>query len=119
VHSIAADDPEERAYRIVDAVVRILCADAAVFRALLSGWSTSGRVLAHDPTKAFIGCLQDAADSGEIGPEVNLRPYGDVIAAGLIGTIHQWTAGLIGDRAFRLRARAVVHIVFTAARSET
>lgn len=118
VHSITANDPQERAHRIVDAVVRILCADAAVFRALLSGWSLSGRVLAHDPTNALIGCLQDAADRGQIGPGVNLRLYGDVIAAGLVGTIHQWTAGLLSDRAFRLRARAVVDVAFRAARCE-
>jgi AcrR family transcriptional regulator len=116
IHSIAASDPQLRAHRIVDSVVRILCADAAVFRALLSGWSLSGRVLEHDPTNALIGCLQDAADGGQIGPEVNLRLYGDVIAAGLVGTIHQWTAGLLSDRAFRLRARAVVDVAFTAAR---
>jgi AcrR family transcriptional regulator len=119
VSAITTNDPEERAYRIVESVVRILCADAAVFRALLSGWSMSGRVLAHDPTAALIDCLQHAADSGQIGPQVNLRLYGDVIAAGLFGTIHQWTSGLISDRAFRQRARAVIQIAFAAARSET
>lgn len=115
VRSISADDPQERAHRIVDAVVRILCADAAVFRALLRGWSLSGRVLERDPTNALIGCLQEAADAGNARSDVNLTLYGEVIAAGLIGTIHQWTAGLIGDRAFLLRARAVIDVVFAAA----
>jgi AcrR family transcriptional regulator len=116
LQSISANDPQERARRIVDAVVRILCADAAVFRALLPGWSLSGSVLEHDPTHALIACLQDAVDAGQIRSEVNLRRYGDVIAAGLVGTIHQWTAGLLTDRAFRVRARAVVDVAFTAAR---
>ncbi len=115
--SITADDPRERARKIVDAVVRILRSDAAVFRELLAGWSHSGRVLAHDPTNALIRCLQDEADAGRIRADVNLRRYGEVMAAGLVGTIHQWTAGLIGDRAFASRARAVVDIVFTAAQA--
>ena len=117
VESITADDPQERARRIVDAVVRILRSDAAVFRALLSGWSKGGHVLAQDPTNALIQCLQDAADAGRIRADVNLRRYGEVMSAGLIGTIQQWTAGLLGDRAFGTRARAVVDVVFAAAKA--
>jgi AcrR family transcriptional regulator len=117
VESITADDPQERARRIVDAVVRILRSDAAVFRALLSGWSKGGHVLAQDPTNALIQCLQDAADAGHIRADVNLRRYGEVMSAGLIGTIQQWTAGLLGDRAFGTRARAVVDVVFAAAKA--
>ena len=117
VQSITADNPQERARRIVDAVVRVLRSDAAVFRALLSGWSKGGHVLAHDPTNALIQCLQDAADAGQIRADVNLRRHGEVMSAGLIGTIQQWTAGLLGDRAFGTRARAVVDVVFSAARS--
>jgi AcrR family transcriptional regulator len=117
LQSITADDPQERAQRIVDAVVRILRSDAAVFRELLAGWTHSGRVLAHDPTNALIECLQAAADAGQIKPDVNLRRYGEVMAAGLIGTIQQWTAGLLSDRAFGIRARAVVDVVFEAAQA--
>lgn len=117
VQRITADDPQERARRIVDAVVRILRADAAVFRALLSGWSKGGHVLAHDPTNALIQCLEGAAETGLIKSDVNLRQYGEVMSAGLIGTIQQWAAGLLSDRAFGTRARAVVDVVFAAARS--
>lgn len=115
LQSITADDPRQRAHRIVDAVVRILRSDAAVFRELLSGWSQSGRVLAHDPTNALIECLCDAADSGQVRSDVNLRRHGEVMAAGLIGTISLWTAGVLSDRAFGIRARAVVDVVFAAA----
>jgi AcrR family transcriptional regulator len=117
VQSITADDPQERARRIVDAVVRVLRSDAAVFRALLSGWSNGGHLLAHDPTNALIECLQEAADAGHVRADVNLRSYGEVMSAGLVGTIQQWTAGLLGDRAFGTRARAVVDVVFSAARA--
>src|SRR5256714_8663127 len=88
IASIRADDPQDRARKIVDAVVRVLSADAGVFRALLAGWSHSGRVLEHDPTVALIGCLEDAAAAGEIRSEGNLRRHGEVIAAGRGGPIH-------------------------------
>jgi hypothetical protein len=117
--SISADDPQVRARRIVDAVVDVLESDAPVFRALLSGWSNSGRVLEHDPTEALVECLQEAADAGMLGAGVNLRRYGEIIATGLVGTIHQWTAGLLSDGGFRTRAREVVEVVFAAAKSGT
>jgi hypothetical protein len=41
------------------------------------------------------------------------------MSAGLIGTIQQWTAGLLGDRAFGTRERAVVDLVFAAAKGWT
>jgi hypothetical protein len=74
-------------------------------------------VLTHDPTNALIQCLQDAADAGRVGPDVNLRLHGEVMSAGLIGTIQQWTAGLLTDRTFGIRARAVVDVVFAAAQA--
>jgi len=114
--SVAITDPRERAYAIVEEVVRVLRSDPDVFRQLLAGWSQSGRVLQHDPTAALIDCLHQALREGTAKPGVNARKYGEVLAAGLIGTIHQWTAGLLSDRAFRLRARAVVDVVFDAAR---
>jgi AcrR family transcriptional regulator len=117
LRSITAPDPQERARRIVDAYVRVLRTDAPVFTALLSGWSASGRVLHDDPTRALIECLQEAADAGDLSPGIDVRRHGEVMAAGLLGTIHQWTAGVLSDRAFGARARAVVDIVFAAARS--
>ena len=114
--AITAPDPQERARRIVDAYVRVLRADAVVFTALLSGWSQGGRVLPDDPTDALIECLRQAAAAGQISPEANVRRHGEVMAAGFLGTIHQWTAGLLSDRGFARRARAVVDIVFAAAR---
>ena len=115
--SIRVRDPQERARRIVDAVVRVLVADSAVFQALLAGWSRSGRMLEHDPTKELTNCLKEAAASAHLQSELNLRRYGEVMAAGLVGAIHQWSAGLLSDRAFRMRARAVIDVVFAAARS--
>jgi AcrR family transcriptional regulator len=115
-HAITAPDPQERARRIVAAYVRVLRADAPVFTALLSGWSATGRVLHDDPTSALIDCLEDAAKIGQISPTADVRQHGEVLAAGLLGTIHQWTAGIINDRTFSARARAVVDVIFAAAR---
>lgn len=116
--SIEVDDPRERAHAIVEEVVRVLRSDPDVFRQLLSGWSHSGLILQHDPTTALIKCLDQAAKDGTLKPGVNVRQHGQVLAAGLIGTIHQWTAGLVNDRAFRARAQAVVDIVFDAAQQQ-
>jgi AcrR family transcriptional regulator len=113
--SIELADPRERAHCIVEEVVRVLRSDPDVFRQLLSGWSHSGQILQHDPTTALIKCLDQAAKDGHTKPGIRVRQYGEVLAAGLIGTIHQWTAGLLNDRAFRVRAHAVVDIVFDAA----
>jgi len=115
VGSIQTDDPHERARRIVDAVVSTLVADQAVFRALLSRWSGSGRVLEHDPTDAIVSCLQEAADRGLLASSVNARRYGEVIATGLLGTIHLWTAGILSDDTLRSRAHEIVDVVFAAA----
>lgn len=49
VSLIAEADPERRAHKIVDEVVRVLRSDAAVFRALLSEWAHSGWLFARDP----------------------------------------------------------------------
>lgn len=114
--SVAVDDPRERAHAVVEEAVRVLRSDPDVFRQLLAGWNQSGLVLQHDPTEALINCLRQAAADGLIRADVNPRQYGEVLAAGLIGTIHQWTAGLLKDRSFRLRAHAVVDVVFDAAR---
>lgn len=115
--TITGPDAHERARRIVDAYVRVLRADAPVFTALLAGWSHSGRVLEDDPTAALITCLRDAANARLISPDADVTRLGEVLAAGLLGTINQWTAGLLSDRAFASRARAVVDVVFAAARS--
>lgn len=116
VQSIRADDPRQRAQAIVDAIVRILRSDPAVFRELLSRWSQSGRVLAHDPTAALVECLADAAAASQVTSAAEVRRHGEVLVAGLVGVIHQWGAGVLSDRAFAGRARAVVDVVFDSAR---
>jgi hypothetical protein len=61
----------------------------------------------QDALGELVGAARDGVDT---------RHYGETISAGLIGLIQLWTAGLINDRAFRSRARALVNIVFGGAR---
>jgi AcrR family transcriptional regulator len=116
VSGIRADDPRERALRIVDAVVGVLIANAPVFRALLAGWSRSGRVLEHDPTRALTDCLRDAAARGQVRSDIDVRCLGAVLAAGLVGTIQQWNAGALTDCEFSAQARAVIDVAFASQR---
>jgi AcrR family transcriptional regulator len=117
LRSIFDEDPHVRATKIVDAVVRKLRSDPVVYRGLLAGWSHGGRLLAHDPTEALIDCFRAAVSQGQLTPDADVRGLGEVLAAGLIGVITQWSAGVLGDRTFGRRARAVVDVVFAAGRA--
>jgi len=106
-------DPRKRAHRIVADVVRVLCADSAVFRVLLRGWH--GDPLSDfDPTHDLVECFERSRDAGEIG-DVDPHLYGAVVATGLLGAISQWAAGVLHDRGLRERTAAIVDIAFTAA----
>jgi len=109
-------EPQERAEAIVGETVRVLCADAAVFRGLLSTWRGDA-LRAHDPTRLLIDCFAEARAAGTIGA-VDARTYGEVVATGLLGAISQWTAGLLSNRGLRTRTRAIVDLAFAAARAE-
>lgn len=112
----AHDDPRERAEAIVAEAVRVLCADAPVFRGLLSTWRGDA-LRRHDPTKLLIECFADARAAGTVG-EIDPRIYGEVVATGLLGAISQWASGLLSNRALRVRARAIVDLAFAAATAE-
>jgi len=111
-------DPQQRARKIVDEVMRIISAEAPVWRALISGWRDSGRMLEREPSKALIACLKQATEEGRIAAGVDVRRLGAMIFSGLVGIVHQWAAGLIGDRAMRRRARDLVDIAFAAGRPD-
>jgi uncharacterized protein YcfJ len=112
------DDPHERASAIVDAVIRMVCADASVFRALLANWKQSALMVDHDPTGELVACLREAQRDGLISAGTDPRQHAQLISAGLIGIVHQWGAGLIGDRALHGRGRYLVDVVFGSSRSD-
>lgn len=114
--AITGSDPRERARHVVDAVVSVLTEDAPVFRALLSRWvQGGGLVLEHDPTRVLTDCVSEASAAGLISPSADPRQYAEIIATGLLGAIHLWTAGLLDERAFHARAAHIVDAAFTAA----
>jgi AcrR family transcriptional regulator len=108
--------PQERAQAIVGETVRVLCADAAVFRGLLSTWRGDA-LRAHDPTPLLIDCFAEARTAGTVGA-IDARTYGEVVATGLLGAISQWTAGLLSNRGLRTRTKAIVDVAFAAATAE-
>lgn len=111
-------DPKQRAFRIVQEVVGVICAEAPVWRALISGWKDSGRVLQREPSKAIIDALQQAADEGILAADADTRKLGAMVFSGLVGIVHQWAAGLLSDRALQRRARDLVDIAFAAGRPD-
>lgn len=106
-------EPRQRADHIVTDVVRVLCADAAVFRALLKNWH-GDPLPGLDPTPDLVECFQMARESGTISG-IDPQLYGEVVATGLLGAISQWATGMLHDRALRARVAAIVDIAFTAA----
>src|SRR4029077_12321730 len=63
-------DPLARAHAIVVAVVDTICADAAVYRHVLTHWTESGRLLRRDPTPQLVACLRAAAEQGATRDDV-------------------------------------------------
>jgi AcrR family transcriptional regulator len=108
-------DPHARARAIVTTIVEMMRSDAAVHRHLLAHWSQSGRFLRRDPTPQLIECLREASARGTLRTDVDLRRLGEMISTACSGAAHQWSAGLISDRALRLRCRTAVDVVFAAA----
>jgi AcrR family transcriptional regulator len=108
-------DPRDDARAIVDAVITMVCSDAPVFRALLSDWSHSAQVIHHDPTAQLTVCFERVAADEDRSAGLPPRRFAELVSSGLIGILHQWAAGLIGDRAARARARDLVDVIFRAA----
>jgi AcrR family transcriptional regulator len=108
--------PLQRARRIADALMQIITREAPVFRALISGWGDSGRVLDREPTRTIIHCLEEAQAAGTIAPDVDTRRLGQIIFSGFVGIVHQWSADLLSDQALRRRARDIVDTAFAAGR---
>lgn len=108
-------DPHKRARRIVAMTVDLICADAAVNRAVLLHWHESGRLLRHGPTRELLRCLEAAATARTIRADVDRRRLSEMIAVACTGAVHQWAAGLIDDRTFKRRCRTAVDLVFAAA----
>jgi AcrR family transcriptional regulator len=98
-------DPRARGTAVVGAVIDMVCHDAPVFRHLLARWAQSALFIDHDPTVQLTACFAQAGDSRP-------RRTAELVAAGLIGILHQWAAELISDDGARERGRDLVALSF-------
>jgi AcrR family transcriptional regulator len=110
------DDARERARAIADQFMTAIISEAPVWRALISSWRDSGRVLEGEPTSALLACFEDAVDQGYLAQDVDIRRLVATILSGIVGAAHQWAAGLISDRGMRRRASDLVDLAFAAGR---
>ena len=109
-------DPQTRARTIVEMVAQAVLDDAPVFRALISSWGDSGRVLQREPSRAILDCLEQAVDEHQIAPSIDLRRLSSTIFSGLVGLVHQWAAALIDSQDLISRAGDLVDVAFAAGR---
>lgn len=107
-------DPHQSARLIVATTLDVLLADAAVYRHALAHWSESGKLLERDPTSELRDCLIAARDAGILAADLDLGALARIVATTCTGAMHQWAAGLIGERALRQRCVAAVDLVFAA-----
>jgi AcrR family transcriptional regulator len=107
-------EPHARARLITSTTLDVMLADAAVHRHVLAHWSQSGRLLRNDPTRELLACLEDARDAGDVRPDIDLRVLVDTVSAACLGALHQWAAGLIGERRLRQRCATAVDVAFAA-----
>jgi AcrR family transcriptional regulator len=112
----AIQDPQERARAIVEKVAQAVVDDAPVFRALISSWGDSGRVLQREPSRALLDCLEQAVEERQIAPDIDVRRLASLIFSGVVGLVHQWAAGLVDNQELVTRACDLVDVAFTAGR---
>jgi AcrR family transcriptional regulator len=108
---------QAQARRIASTIVAILCADAAVYRTVITHWIESGRLMRRDPTFAVQECVRRGVRQGDLRDDVGLDPatIAETITTGFLGAAHQWAAGAIDDAGLERRCRAAVDVAFAAA----
>lgn len=98
-------DPRQRARAIVAAVIDVVCDEGPVFRAILENWAHTAKLIHHDPTNALAACFRERYGR-------RARRIAQLVAAGLVGVMHQWAAGLISDDEARARGDELVALAF-------
>ena len=117
-NSSEISDARQRAQAIAEQFMTAIISEAPVWRAIISSWKDSGRVLEGEPTGALLGCFEDAVTQGYVSAEINIRRLVATILSGFVGAAHQWAAGLISDRGMRRRASDLVDLAFAAGRAD-
>jgi AcrR family transcriptional regulator len=97
------DDPLARIRRIVATLVRIFLADREVYRQVLKQWPESGTLLRSSPYRPIREAISEGQAAGLLCSEVDPGRVAAAILAGCVGALHQWSASIISDPAFRER----------------
>jgi AcrR family transcriptional regulator len=97
------DDPPTRIRRIVTTLTRIFLADGDVYRQVLRHWPESGTLLRSSPYPPIRQAICDGQAAGLLRSEVDPGRVAAAILAGCVGALHQWSAAIISDPAFRQR----------------
>lgn len=105
-------DPEHRARAIVAAMINMVCDDGPVFRAVLAHWPQTARLIHNDPTNALTACFAHLHG-------FNAHRIAQLVAAGVIGVMHQWAADLITDDEARARGDDLVSLALLQFTSTT
>ena len=112
-------EPRERTRRVVAEHVRAIVGDPAVNRLALAEWSKSGRLLRRDGARDVAESLRAAQAAGILAADADVDELAALLATGCTGALHQWAAGMIGDRAAYRRCDGFVDLVFAAGRPGT
>ncbi len=107
-------EPRARAERVVAEYARAITSDPDVNRIALAHWSESGRLLRRDGSREVAACLRAAREAGTLTPGADPDALATLLATGCVGALHQWSAGMISDRAVAQRCRGFVDLVFAA-----
>jgi AcrR family transcriptional regulator len=97
------EDPPTRIRRIVATLTRIFLADGEVYRQVLKQWPESGTLLRSSPYPPIRQAVSDGQAAGLLRSEVDAGRVAAAILAGCVGALHQWSAAIISDHAFRER----------------
>jgi AcrR family transcriptional regulator len=97
------DDPLARTRGIVATLVSIFLADGDVYRQVLKQWPESGTLLRSSPYPPIRQAIADGQAAGLLRSEVDPGRVSAAILAGCVGALHQWSASIISDPAFRDR----------------
>lgn len=97
------DDPLARTRKIVATLVSIFLADRDVYRQVLKQWPESGTLLRSSPYPPIRQAIADGQAAGLLRSEVDPARVAAAILAGCVGALHQWSASIISDPAFRER----------------
>ena len=110
-------NPQVRARKLVDAVMAVIVGEGRLFRALMSSWTRTARVVSATPAGELAVCLADGIKQGLVVKDADVRRLAELLSVSLVGLVHHWTAELIDDKTLRTRAGDLVDLTFAAVRT--